>query len=164
MRAPRSAPYRPASLPLAAVLAVGLLAAGTPAFADDNPFNDPFEQAVRGDAACAAPKRPLLDEADLRREAHQRHERGVSCWLARQCEEGGPYKHDHATNAAVVAAIRADARFTRSSIWVETLRGYVTLHGCLRSRREQRALEAVVKPLPRVVQVWDQTRIGRRSR
>ncbi|QNM95359.1 BON domain-containing protein [Chitinimonas koreensis] len=158
MRAPRSLSCR-----LAAAAAAAFVAAGAAALADDNPFDDPFEQAVRGDAACPAPKRPVLDEADLRREAHQRHERGVSCWLARQCEEGGPYKHDHATNAAVVAAIRADARFARSSIWVETLRGYVTLHGCLRSRREQRALEAVIKPLPRVVQVWNHTRVGRHT-
>lgn len=151
------------SLPLA-ILACSLALGAAHAQAGDNPFNDPFEQATRGYAGCPTPKRPQMSADDLRREAHQRHERGTSCWLAGTCEAGGPYKHDAEINAAIVSALRDDKRFARTSLWVETVRGYVTVHGCLRTRSQHAALEALIKPIPRVLLVWDHSNVGTAGR
>ncbi|MBV8466212.1 MAG: BON domain-containing protein [Burkholderiales bacterium] len=130
--------------------------------ADDNPFHDPYEQATSGYAGCIAPVRAQYSEEDLRREAHQRMEAGTTCWLAGQCEQGGPYKHDAEINADIVAAIRADKRFAHASVWVETVRSYVTLHGCMPTHSTQQQLEALVKSRPRVKIVWNKTVLGRK--
>ncbi|MBV8658969.1 MAG: BON domain-containing protein [Burkholderiales bacterium] len=145
----------------AAIVMMMTLSAALSCAADDNPFNDPFEQATAGYPGCEVPVLPKMSDADLRREAHQRHERGTSCWLAGQCEAGGPYKHDAEINAAIVSALKADKRFERTSLWVETVRGYVTVHGCVRSKAQQRTIEQFVKPMPRVLIVWDQTHLGK---
>jgi hypothetical protein len=130
--------------------------------ADDNPFHDPYEQATAGYAGCVAPRRPQYSEEDLRREAHQRMEAGTTCWLAGQCEQGGPYKHDAEINTDIVGAIQADKRFVHTSIWVETLRSYVTLHGCAPDRSTQRQLEILVKSRARVKIVWNHVIVGKK--
>jgi osmotically-inducible protein OsmY len=140
----------------------GWLLAAAICSADDNPFHDPFEQATSGYAGCVAPVRPQYSEEDLRREAHQRMEAGTTCWLARQCEQGGPYKHDADINADIVAAIRAEKRFAHTSVWVETLRTYVTLHGCVPDRSTQRQLEALAKSRARVKIVWNKLILGKK--
>lgn len=123
----------------------------------DNPYNDPPPlQATHGIARCAPPKSRTLTPEQARHEAHQRIERGTSCWLAGQCEAGGDYKHDAETNARVAATIGRDARFANTSIWVETLRKFVTIKGCLADARQGRELEAMVKAIDGVKLVWQE--------
>ena len=71
---------------------------------------------------------------------------------------GGAYRRDPEINDAVRAAIAGDKRFATSSVWLTTSRGWVTLQGCVRDAAQKRALIATVKAVPRVVQVFDQTR------
>jgi osmotically-inducible protein OsmY len=123
----------------------------------DNPYNDPPPlQATRGIAGCAAPQQRILTPEQARREAHQRIERGTSCWLAGQCEAGGDYKDDAKTNARVAEAISNDPRFVHTSLWVETLRKFVTIKGCLADAKQGGELEALVKAIEGVKLVWQE--------
>lgn len=135
-----------------------------PAFvlaADDNPYNDPPPlQATHGVRDCPRPKVPVLTPEEARREAHQRVERGTSCWLAGKCPPGGDYKDDDVVNARVAAVIAADARFANTSVWVETLRKFVTLKGCIADARQGQALEQLARSVDRVKLVWLETRIA----
>jgi len=147
------------SAAVATVATTGMARAAEPAAAADNPYNDPEPiHATAGIADCAPPRRRVLTPDQARHEAHQRVERGTSCWLAGQCEPGGDYKYDGETNARVAAAIAQDARFADTSLWVETLRGFVTIEGCLAEAAQGPALEALVKRVERVKLVWQEAK------
>src|ERR1700693_2361499 len=117
---------------------------------------DPFAQATSGDERCPAAKPPILDEQQMRSQAHSRAERGISCCLAGTCECGGPYKHDAEINDRVVEAIRADKRFRDTAVWVTTTRGFVSLQGCVRGPAQKNALGRVVKRQAGVALVWNE--------
>jgi hypothetical protein len=125
---------------------------------------DPFAQATSGYDGCPAPKPPLLDEREMRAQAHSRAERGTSCCLAGTCECGGAYKHDAEINERVVEAIRADKRFRDTAVWVTTTRQFVTLQGCVRNPALKKALERVAKRQVGVALVWNETAAGRPGR
>ena len=117
---------------------------------------DPFAQATSGHEGCPPVKPPLLDEQQMRSQAHSRAERGTSCCLAGTCECGGPYKHDAEINDRVVEAIRADKRFRDTAVWVTTTRGFVSLQGCVRSPAQKNALRRAVIRQAGVVLVWNE--------
>ena len=121
---------------------------------------DPFARATAGYAGCPEGKPPILTEEEMRTTAHGRVERGTSCCLAGTCECGGAYKHDPEINERVAGAVRGDKRFRDTSVWVTTTRKFVTLQGCVRNRAQQHALERMVKGLPDVAIVWNETTIG----
>ncbi|HEY2862336.1 MAG TPA: BON domain-containing protein [Casimicrobiaceae bacterium] len=121
---------------------------------------DPFTQAVSGFAACPPVTPPTLTIEQMRTQAHERAERGTSCCLAGTCECGGAYKRDPEINARVAAAIRSDARFRDASVWVTTMRKFVTLQGCVRTPAQKRALERLVRRQKDVALVWNETRAG----
>jgi osmotically-inducible protein OsmY len=121
---------------------------------------DPFAQATSGYAACPAAKPPILTEQEMRSAAHSRVERGTSCCLAGTCECGGAYKRDPEINERVVEAIKGDARFRDTSVWVTTTRKFVTLQGCVRSLAQKRALERLVKRQQAVEIVWNETSVS----
>ena len=125
---------------------------------------DPFAQATSGYEGCPSAQPPLLDEQQMRSQAHSRAERGTSCCLAGTCECGGPYKHDAEINARVVEAIRADKRFRDTAVWVTTTRGFVTLQGCVRSPAQKNALARAVKRQAGVVLLWNELAAGRRRK
>src|ERR1700688_1090819 len=62
---------------------------------------DPFSQATSGDTACPPVKPPVLDEQEMRAQAHSRAERGTSCCLAGTCACGGAYRRDPEINDLV---------------------------------------------------------------
>ena len=121
---------------------------------------DPFAQATAGYAGCPAVAPPVLTEEEMRASAHSRAERGTSCCLAGTCECGGAYKRDPEINARVVDAIKSDARFRNTSLWVTTTRKFVTLQGCVRNAAQKKALERFVKTLADVQIVWNETKVG----
>ena len=125
---------------------------------------DPFAQATSGHPGCPAPAPPLLTREQVERGAHARAERGTRCAMEGSCEPGGAYRRDPEINDAVRAAIAGDKRFATSSVWLTTSRGWVTLQGCVRDLAQKRALVTTVKAVPRVVQVFDETRAPRSPR
>jgi hypothetical protein len=120
---------------------------------------DPFAQATSGYAACPSVKPPLLDEQQMRAQAHSRAERGTSCCLAGTCECGGAYKRDPEINDRVIEALQRDARFGDTSVWVTTTRGFVTLQGCVHNASQKRSLERLVKRQEGVAMVWNETAV-----
>jgi hypothetical protein len=137
-------------------IVVTLLAAS--AAADNLIQLDPFAQATSGHPSCPAPAPPLLTREQVERGAHARAERGTRCAMEGTCEPGGAYRRDPEINEAARAAIAADSRFATTSVWLTTSRGWVTLQGCVRDAAQKRALITTVKAMPRVVQVFDETR------
>ena len=125
---------------------------------------DPFAQATSGDERCTAAKPPMLDEQQMRSQAHSRAERGTSCCLAGTCECGGPYKHDAEINDRVVEAIRTDKRFLDTAVWVTTTRGFVSLRGCVRNPAQKNALAQVVKRQAGVALVWNEVTTKRQRK
>jgi osmotically-inducible protein OsmY len=121
---------------------------------------DPFTQATGGYPGCPQGKPPVLSEQEMRITAHERAERGTSCCLAGTCECGGAYKHDPEINERVAKAVRDNARFRDTSVWVTTMRKFVTLQGCVRSGAQKSALERLVKRQPDVAIVWNETTVG----
>lgn len=148
-----------------ALLAVLLTcAAAAPAQERRNWFNDPFEQATHGVPGCPAPEGPLLTEAEQKREAHYRIERGTTCWLAKKCDEPNAYRRDPEINAAAAAAIRADPGLRDSSVWVITQRKFVFVQGCVHDRAQIERIAAAVKADPRVEYVVDELLVGTRGK
>ena len=139
------------------VAALLALAACTASFAaDDRVQLDPFTRATQGDPRCPQQPPPLLTPADARNEAHVRVERGTRCGMDGSCEAGGAYKRDPEINEAVARAIGADRRFANTSVWVTTMRKWVTLQGCVRSNAQRRALVDFAKKQPNVERVFDE--------
>jgi hypothetical protein len=143
-----------------ALLVAAAAAIPAPVVGADSYQLDPFEQATAGFAACPVVPPPTLTLQQMRTQAHERAERGTSCCLAGTCECGGAYKRDPEINARVAAAIRDNARFRDASIWVTTMRKFVTLQGCVRTAVQKRALERLVRRQPVVARVWNETTVG----
>ncbi len=143
-----------------ALLVAAAAAIPAPVVGADSYQLDPFEQATAGFAACPVVPPPTLTLQQMRTQAHERAERGTSCCLAGTCECGGAYKRDPEINARVAAAIRDNARFRDASIWVTTMRKFVTLQGCVRTAVQKRALERLVRRQPDVALVWNETTVG----
>ena len=122
---------------------------------------DPFAQATSGHPSCVAPAPPLLTREQVERGAHARAERGTRCAMEGTCEPGGAYRRDPEINEAAREAIAADKRFATSSVWLTTSRGWVTLQGCVRDGAQRAALVEAARKVPRVVQVFDETRVTR---
>jgi osmotically-inducible protein OsmY len=121
---------------------------------------DPFAQATRGFPACREASPPSLTQEQARAEAHVRAERGTRCAMDGTCEPGGAYRRDPEINERVRALIAADPRFADTSVWVTTMRKWVTLQGCVRRTAQRNALVALVRTQPDVERVFDELAIG----
>ena len=134
------------------------LVMGTATAATDSPLTqlDPFARATHGDAHCPEQPPPLLSAQEARAEAHVRVERGVRCAMDGTCESGGAYRRDPEINERVRAAIAADPRFEKTSVWVTTSRKWVTLQGCVKTATQRRALVTLVRGTPGVERVFDE--------
>ena len=151
-------------LPQAAVATLLLAMASLAAAAEDAIQLDPFARATVGIASCPEVKPPLLTPQEARVEAHVRAERGTRCAMEGTCEAGGAYRRDPEINERVRAAIAADAHFARTSVWLTTTRGWVTLEGCVRTAGERRALVALVQRQAGVTRVFDNLAVVRGKR
>ena len=129
-----------------------------------NWFDTPFGAAVVGLAACPRPEGPLLTQEEMRQLAHARIERGTSCWLAKQCEDSNAYRRDPEIQRRVIDAVASTPAYARSSVWVTTERGWVTLQGCLESTALRASLIDRVRRVPGVETVFDQLIVGTGSR
>jgi osmotically-inducible protein OsmY len=60
----------------------------------------------------------------------------------------------------VAKAVRDDRRFRDTSVWVTTMRKFVTVEGCVRNAAQKKALEQLVKRQADVAIVWNETIVG----
>lgn len=146
-----------------ALCALGLALCGATAGAQDvrrNPFDDPFAVVTSGINACPRAEAPLFTEEQIRNEAHDRAQRGTSCWLAGRCRLHSAYLYDKEIIPRVVKAVQADGRYPDTSVWALGQRRWVWLKGCV-SRPEQReALERLVRLIDDVEGVVNELMVG----
>lgn len=139
-----------------------ILACGAACAAEErrNWFDDPFAQATQGLARCPVPDGPLMTEKEMRLESHGRSERGTRCWIEKKCDSPNAYKYDKPINENVRTRLAGDPRFKDSTVWVRTLRGFVFLQGCVRTKKQHDQMIGAVGALPRVDRVIDELQIG----
>jgi hypothetical protein len=125
-----------------------------------NVFNDPFVQATAAMPACPVPDAPGVTEEEARELAHDRSQRGVSCWLAGRCRLHNAYLYDAEIIPRVQKALRLDGRFGDTSIWATGQRRWVWLQGCVATAGQAAEAEALVRRIDDVEGVVNQLMVG----
>jgi hypothetical protein len=160
------APRRQITSPrVAVVVAAGLLWAAlgsSGAIADDrrNPFNDPMLQLTNGMPECPVPEVPIYTGQEFLALAHERSQRGVSCWLAGRCRLSNAYLYDAEIIPRVKIAVHDTARHEKTSVWALGQRRRVWLRGCVQSLAQSKDIEAIVRHLDDVEDVQNEMMIG----
>jgi len=125
-----------------------------------NPFDDPFVAVTEGLAGCPVAEGPLLTEEQIRAEAHDRAQRGTSCWLAGRCRLHNAYLYDKEIIPRVVKAVKADGRYGDTQVWALGQRRWVWLKGCVARPEQRESLEALVRQIDDVEGVVDELMVG----
>jgi len=125
-----------------------------------NAFDDPFVVVTQGLAACPVAEGPLLTEEQVRAEAHDRAQRGTSCWLAGRCRLHNAYLYDKEIIPRVVKAVKADGRYGDTSVWALGQRRWVWLKGCVPKTEQRDALESLVRQIDDVEGVVNELMVG----
>ncbi len=113
-----------------------------------NPFNDPFVQLTQGPLPCPTPVGPLYTAAEVREQAHQRAERGTTCYRMGHCRLPNSYLYDADIIARVQRAVAGSGAFEADTrIWAYGQRRWVFLQGCVRSAAQAQAIEQLVNQL-----------------
>lgn len=128
-----------------------------------NVFHDPFVQATAGLPACPVPDAPGVTEEEARELAHDRAQRGVSCWLAGRCRLPNAYLYDAEIAPRVQQALRVDGRFGDTSIWATGQRRRVWLQGCVTTPAQAAQAEQLVRLIDDVEDVVNQLMVGTSS-
>ena len=113
-----------------------------------NWFDDPWFQARDGYPGCPVPRGPFSTREQMLRETHHRSERGTRCWLEKRCAKSSAYMYDRDIAAAIGARFDASAAFRDASLWVTVQGRYAWIEGCVRSQKERRDLETLVRAIP----------------
>ncbi|HJV96783.1 MAG TPA: BON domain-containing protein [Albitalea sp.] len=141
----------------ALLLAAGLGASAQPR---SNVFNDPFLQVTQALPACPVPEPPGVTEQEARQLAHERSQRGVSCWLDGRCRLPNSYLYDAEIIPRVQQALRVDGHFADTSIWATGQRRWVWLQGCVTTPQQAAAAEQLVRRIDDVEGVVNQLMVG----
>lgn len=129
-----------------------------------NAFGDPFLQATSGMPSCPAPEPPGVTDDELRELAHDRTQRGVSCWLAGRCRLQNAYLYDAEIIPRVQQAIRFDGHYGMTSIWATGQRRWVWLQGCVSTAEQAVDVEQLVRRIDDVEGVTNQLMVGTEGR
>ena len=125
-----------------------------------NVFNDPFVQVTAGLPDCPVPDAPGVTAQEARELAHDRSQRGVSCWLAGRCRLPNAYLYDAEIVPRVQQALRYSGRFAGTSIWAAGQRRFVWLQGCVASVEQAAEAEQLVRQIDDVEGVVNQLMTG----
>lgn len=112
-----------------------------------NPFEDPFVPLTSGLPGCPVPSEPAYSQAEFQSLAHERSQRGVSCWLAGRCRLSNSYLYDREIMPRVKLAVAASGRFSDTSVWALGQRRFVWLKGCVSLDEKARQLDQLVRSL-----------------
>ena len=112
-----------------------------------NPFGDPFMQLTSGLPGCPVPSEPVYSKAEFQSLAHERSQRGVSCWLAGRCRLSNGYLYDREIMPRVNQAVTVSGRFSDTSVWALGERRFIWLKGCVGSDEQARQIEQLVRGL-----------------
>ena len=153
---------RPRAFVLAALFVALPLGAAPDAAVDrTNRFRDPFLRITAGLPRCPVPDAPGYTAQEAATEAHDRAQRGVSCWLAGRCRLPNAYLYDAEIIPRVQLALQADGRFdATTSLWAAGQRRLVWLQGCVTTAGEAADAERIVRALDDVEGVFNQLMVG----
>ena len=151
-----TARFRPGVLAVLMLVTHGLGAAQ----GRSNHFNDPFVQVTDGMPSCPVPEPPGVTAQEARELAHDRAQRGVSCWLAGRCRLPNAYLYDAEIIPRVQQALRYSGRFADTSIWAAGQRRFVWLQGCVATAEQAIGVEQLVRRIDDVEGVVNQLMIG----
>ena len=146
------------------VAACSLFPAAAAADAPDeraNRFNDPFVQITSALPACPVPEPPGYTAQEATAEAHDRAQRGVSCWLAGRCRLANAYLYDAEIIPRVQLALRVDGRFgATTSLWAAGRRRFVWLQGCVATAELAAEAERILRGIDDVEGVVNEIMVG----
>ncbi len=125
-----------------------------------NPFHDPLLQVTRGMPDCPEPEAPLYTEKQYREVAHERSQRGVSCWLAGRCRLPNGYLYDAEIIPRVEIAVNERGRYADTSVWALGQRRRVWLRGCVQTPEQAKEIEAIVRQIDDVEDVQNELLVG----
>lgn len=125
-----------------------------------NPFHDPFLQVTHGMPNCPVPQEPTYTEEEYNNLAHDRAQRGVSCWLAGQCRLSNAYLYDAEIGPRVGIAVNQRNQYPDTSVWALIQRRRVRLKGCVQTAEQAKEIEAVVRNIDDVEGVDNQLMVG----
>jgi hypothetical protein len=148
---------------LAVILSVALCAVAQAEDVRRNPYDDPFIQITNGWPACPAPEGPVYTEEEFRGQAHDRSQRGVSCWMAGRCRLPNAYLYDREIIPRVRIALTASGRLSATSVWALGQRRFVWLKGCVQTPDQAAEIERIVRNIDDVEGVQNQLMIGTQS-
>ncbi len=151
---------RVATLPRPLLLAALVFTLHAPAQTRSNVFNEPFVQVMAGLPGCPVPDPPGVTPQELRELAHDRAQRGVSCWLDGRCRLPNAYLYDAEIIPRVQQALRYAGGFTNTSIWAAGSRRFVWLQGCVTSAEQAAEAERIARRIDDVEGVVNQLMIG----
>jgi hypothetical protein len=129
-----------------------------------NHYNDPFIRITNALRDCPEPRGPFMTEREAKADAHQRIERGTSCFNEGKCKEANAYFYDPRiaknAEAAARAAIAKDKSLANSSVWFTVQRRFVFVQGCVANKAQIAKWDALVKALPEVDYVSTDLAVG----
>lgn len=125
-----------------------------------NPFDDPFVAVTSGLPNCPVPEVPVFTDEQFRAEAHDRSQRGVSCWLAGRCRLHNAYLYDREIIPRVQKALTVSGRFSDTSVWALGQRRFVWLKGCVATADQAAEMERIVRNIDDVDGVQNELMVG----
>ena len=128
-----------------------------------NPFHDPILQITHGMPSCPQPEEPVYTIAEYNALAHERSQRGVSCWLAGRCRLSNGYLYDAEIIPRVGIAINQTSDYGQTSVWALSQRRRVWLRGCVQSAKQSKEIEAIVRHIDDVEHVQNELMVGDRG-
>ncbi|MDN0082930.1 hypothetical protein QU487_09200 [Crenobacter sp. SG2305] len=118
-----------------------------------NWFNEPIVQLSSELPDCPAPDGPLLTEEQMRAQAHDRIERGTTCYLAHECRYANAYSYDPEIAEAARQRLQDKPLLRGSTLWLTVQRRFVRIEGCATSQRQLDYVARTLLGLPDVQQV-----------
>lgn len=125
-----------------------------------NPFHDPILQITRGMPSCPQPEEPLYTEQEYINLAHERSQRGVSCWLAGRCRLSNGYLYDAEIVPRIDIAVHQTSAYDQTSVWALGQRRRVWLRGCVQTEAQSKELEAIIRHIDDVEDVQNELMVG----
>jgi len=127
-----------------------------------NWFNEPIVQLSSDLPDCPAPDGPLLTEEQMRAQAHDRIERGTTCYLAHECRYANAYSYDPEIAEAARQRLQDKPPLRGSTLWLTAQRRFVRLEGCAASKQQLDYLARTLRNLPDVQEVEVYARVHHR--
>ena len=123
-------------------------------------FGDPFVAVTHGLPSCRVAQPSTYTAEERRNLAHERAQRGVSCWLDGRCRLSNAYLYDAEIIPRVARAIDYAGQFTDTRLWALGQRRHVWLMGCVARAEQIGQLETLVRRIDDVEGVHLQLVVG----